>query len=166
MSQQTVTKIESEIPLWEKPKFDIFCSKFLFQEEKSKIASDKNPPAPDLPTGDETLWQTLTNLVSALKMQQNSQLWFTRALILLAPDKNAGEYKYSWGVNRPLNVFVFSQVASVIFPASYPPAHICKFQIAIFWRYSDPNYCSEKSMDIWGFIRITKMWRIMDLLEE
>ena len=59
------------------------------------------------------------------------------ALILLglAPDKNAAEYKYSWGVNRPLNVFVFSQVASVIFSASYPPDHICKFQIAIFWRY-------------------------------
>ena len=30
-------------------------------------------------------------------------------------------------------IFVFSQVASVIFSASYPD-HICKFQIAIFWR--------------------------------
>ena len=37
------------------------------------------------------------------------------------------------GATASQRIFVFSQVASVIFSASYPH-HICKFQIAIFWR--------------------------------
>ena len=36
---------------------------------KFELCVTKNPPVPDLPSSDETLWQTLTNLVAALKMQ-------------------------------------------------------------------------------------------------